>query len=31
MMDIARRTGKRVFKNVAEIPGIEAGSVEEGK
>ena len=31
MMDIARRTGKRVFKNVAEIPRIEAGSVEEGK
>jgi hypothetical protein len=31
MVDIARRTGKRVFENFAEIPRIEADSMEEGK
>jgi hypothetical protein len=30
MVDIARRTGKRVFENFAEIPRMEADSVEEG-
>ena len=31
MMDIAQRTGKRVFENFDEIPLIEADSAEDGK
>jgi hypothetical protein len=31
MVDIARRTGRRVFENLDEVPRIEADSVEDGK
>ena len=31
MVDIARRTGKRVFEGFDEIPRVEADSVEDGR
>jgi hypothetical protein len=31
MVDIARRTGKQVFKNLSDIPPIDAGSSREPK
>ena len=31
MVDIARRTGKRVFESFDDVPRIEADSVEDGK
>lgn len=31
MVDIARRTGKQVFKNLSDIPPIDAGSSRERK